>query len=450
MKESLTSVPSTEARLAVEEQLEHILAQCNQTGVGQDDTKVQAYLQALKLVAKEALRWLDKTNGRRVLQLHDYPSGRSARSILSVFECSLPSPNTINIPALSKHRKQTCALLLGGMVDEDSALGRVICAAGGTLYRLLLRRASRDIERRPLMRDTIAANRIYIDEMRRTTLAEFDKTVESSKSARFEIAFRTAMKLRSVRPSKSPRLILVHDIDRNLTPTDDHYVLFPEFDLWSRVHSLHRDFDYGPPEARFAVLSIFGACHPSVRHLWYSQLRLMGSRLPGMLFSDARQLFASEAAKSTSLIESCFVTGNNTTVAAQMAVSLGLPKARIWGVDETGLDGFDKPLALLEIIRDNPGAIVVVSDDGDPELVQTVRQSTEKRSVQPVGLADLVLFVARQPNQDENYVYSLEPALAQAGYPYLSNVLQARGSDDFIGYQGMNQVVRLYKSLTAH
>jgi hypothetical protein len=435
--------PPPDTLFAVEAQLQHSLDQCCRDHRLTHAEDV-AYLGALKLVVSEALQWLrGGRQGAGLFPLTSWAGGRRAKAILAGSTSSGDLDGIDSALRLQEHRRDICAALAGGRVSAERTLRDALRAAGGALYAVLIRRAFRDIEGRRLIRESLALDRHYIDEMRRT-IAAADRS-EESRSARFEIAIRKAVQLRRGDNRNTPRLILVHDIDRNLTASEDHYAHFPLFDLWSRIHQLHREMDLGPPEARFAALSIFGANHPNVRDAWDSQLRQMGRRLPGMLLSDARELFAAEAARPNGLIESCFVTGNNTTVAAQMAESLGLPGARIWGVDETGVDGFDKPLAVLEIIRENPGAIVVVSDDGDPELVRAVQESLVGDD-RAAGFADLLLFVAREPNGDETYTYSLGPALAKAGLPFLSNVLQ-KGPGIEVGYQGMNQVVDLYQSL---
>jgi hypothetical protein len=433
---------SIKARADAKQRIMEILGKCADVVPGMPNGEDRAYVLALRLVATEALHALEISKPSKTSTWH---GGPSARSILD----GLPAPAlgdfSVYEGVLEAHRCGVVSALNEGRVASEPELANAIGAAGIALSHLLVRCARREIEGKLLERLVLEQQCQYGHEMRRALALETGWGLSGPE--RFHLAFKKAVESKRSMTGQVPRLVLVHDVDRNLTPNDDHYEQFPHYRLFSRVQLLHRELDLGSAEARFAVLSIFGASHRNVGEIWHSRLRAFGHRMPDLIFDDARELLgAGYRLRDDYEVVSTFVTGNSTVAVAQMASSLGLSDARVWGIDERRVDGFNKSVALWEIIHENPGAVVVVSDDGDPELIESVRRTISCRNRQGIGLADLVFFVARAPNEVECNQFPLREVLEEEGLPYLTNVCEPVGHARGLGYQGMSQVVDWYES----
>jgi len=435
--------------LEVRAQLENLFVRSQAALSGLYNLEDRAYMLALRSVAMIARNYLDDYSSLPQLAIARRPhGGQRARSILSALPAAaITAEHDVQVQ-LSKHRRTVVAKLLGEPGDYGEGLVSSMQGAAQALLRMLFRRIYREKLARTLIRAMYGDPSSHFRIMR-----EVLSSVNQSKIPavhRFGAAFCKVANLKQQSSGAPAKLILIHDIDSNLTASDEHYRQFPNGDFYIRVQQLHRELDISPSEARFAILSIFGANHSAAKCHWYSQLRLAGRQVHDSMFKDALSLFAQTIdPHCRGLVESCFITGNNSIVAAQIAQDLGVPDALIWGIDEQSIDGFDKHFAVLEIIDQNPGAIFVLSDDGDSQLLNCLTRGSVLPEFPFISLQDLVFFVARKANLNESNIFPISMELSKGEIPFLTNVCSEVEHQGKVGYQGMIEVFKMYQSFVA-
>jgi hypothetical protein len=310
--------------LVVQAQLEHILMVSRNVLPNIEDKDEHAYIIALQLVAKNSIRQMSNfSEVTEIAQDDSWQGGKTAQDILARIPKEMWKETFGAQEYLAAHRNRVISQLISGYVQNDEALVNAINNAGNALCQMLVRRNLRERAGKNLLEQINTNHNSNVNIMRQSLACA--KKSKLTLESQFQEAFCRAVELKREHSGVLPKLILIHDIDQNLTVNDDHYNYFPHKDLYFRIQRLHCEMNISPAEIRFAVLSIFGASHRDAQKCWYSQLRVVGYVIQNLMFEDARNLFSLTRNHNMDYtVESHFVTGNSAIVAAQLATSLGL------------------------------------------------------------------------------------------------------------------------------
>jgi hypothetical protein len=169
--------------------------------------------------------------------------------------------------------------------------------------------------------------------------------------------------------------------------------------------------------------------------------------LRGVMFDDALEMF--EEIRRDSLlatsVTSHLLTANHRGACVALGEGLGIPAQRVRGVSEYDCEGFDKSLVLLQILCEDPTAVVLCSDDSDPGLSAEVGQHSVVRGLPfDVPLRDVCLFATRGATEDDPRTYGLQSRLEEARIPYVLNGLRYSAGGKCEGYQGVRKMVGVY------
>ena len=246
--------------------------------------------------------------------------------------------------------------------------------------------------------------------------------------------------------------MLVHDVDFNLVRQDDGFDQFPMWELFLEAKRVHDRNNLAPWESRFAALGAVGRLHEQGRDSFDALVKKTGERLQGLMFHDAREMF--EEIRSDSLLApsvvSHLLTANHWGACVALGAGLGIPAQRVRGVSEYDCEGFDKSLVLLQILCEDPSAVILCSDDSDPGLSADVGQPSVVRSLPfDVPLRDVSLFATRGATEDDPRTYGLQSRLEEARIPYVLNGLRQNAEGKYEGYQGVRRMVEVYASWLA-
>lgn len=332
------------------------------------------------------------------------------------------------------------------MCSLDHSLSCSIEAAGYALFEMLVRRQYRYLEIQEKASLCLKEVHIHCEVMKQS----FQKATSmgGTRTEQAKNALETALFMKRNIFNTTPRLIIVHDIDNNLTFDDSYYREFPNYDLFSKAKEVHDKYKISPWESRFSALSVFGMLNSNTRKSFLFLLKVLGRNISNLVFEDVKELLYQSAHffHQEGGIECCIVTANNSIVASELSTQLGWFPNRVWGVNERNCDGFDKALTLLEILCANPNIILVCSDDGDSGLIQDLeKESLVQNSSINIPLSYLCFFAARYAREDEPIQYGLYEALNSRNFPFLLNWAERLPSGKMNGYQGVNKYVGVYK-----
>lgn len=424
------------------QQILSLIKQCELVLSYKHDKVTLSYLYALHAVAKTALTLaLQEDISKIILQKTEKLSDHECNKILSRQEFLICQDNL----------QKNVEIIMDKMIKwyqnvKDSKLTYSINQAGYTLLKILVNRYCR----RKIINTKVAQKskqlHLHYDIMQRS----FEKAMLMGGSLQDQAryALKLALVMKSTLFNMAPELVIVHDLDNNLTLDESYYSDFPNWNLFLKAKEVHDKYQISPWEARFSALSIFGNQHLDTRKNFLLLLKDLGCKISHLVFEDVKELsqklsfFSSQEGG----IECCIVTGNNSIVANEVSERLGWLPARVWGVNESNCDGFDKALTLLEIFCDKPNIILICSDDGDTGLIQDMK----KESLLPsknikLPLSRLSFFAARCATEDESSQYRLSQELNFQKIPFLSNYANKTLSGKIYGYQGVTEYVKIYR-----
>lgn len=333
-----------------------------------------------------------------------------------------------------------------GLHDRSPAylLSDSIEAAGYALLEMLIHRQNRYIA---MKQKVVRSKEIYLHcEVMKKSFQEA-LLAGGTRTEQAKNALKIAVSIKKSIFNIAPRLVLVHDIDKNLTVDDSYYTDFPNYNLFVKAKEIHDKYMISPWESRFPALSVVGVLNSTTRDIFLSLLKELGRKISNLVFEDVKELlYHSSYFVNQGTIECCIVTANNSIVARELSSQLGWLPEKIWGVDERNCDGFDKALTLLEILCDNPNTIIVLSDDGDSSLIEGLEKDSLLDSISiPVPLSYLCFFAARCATAEETDEYKLYEALNAKKLPFLINWADHSLSERVYGYQGVSRYVETYK-----
>lgn len=424
------------------QQILSLSKQCDLVLVYEHDRVTLSYLYALKAVAKTALTLaLQEDINEIILQKTEKLSYHECNRILSRQEFSI----------CQDHLQKNVEIIMDKIIEwypnvKDSTLTYSINQAGYSLLKILANRYCR----REII-NTKAAKKskqlhLHYEIMQRS----FQKAMLMGGSLEDQArnALKFALVMKSTIFNIAPELVIVHDLDNNLTLDESYYSDFPNWNLFLKAKEVHDKYQISPWEARFSALSIFGTQHSDTRKSFLLLLKDLGCKISHLVFEDVKELsrklsfFSSHEGE----IKCYIVTANNSIVAKEVSERLGWLPPRVWGVNESNCDGFDKSLTMLEIFCDNPNIILICSDDGDSGLIQDMK----KESLLPnknikLPLSHLCFFAARCATEYESSQYNLYEELNSQKIPFLSNYAKKNLSGKIYGYQGVTEYVKVYK-----
>lgn len=428
----------------VKEQLFILLSRCNLALLHEHDDQVVAYLCVLQAVTETAIsltlslssetRYLQETGSKAVvIKSEQTPQVEDSSGHHKTLQKSV---DKITAEILKWHKNSHERLLC-------HSVSHSINAAGYALLEMLFRRK----QRYEAIKESISSYHEQIYAHCEIMRLSFQRAAAAgTRTEQVKTALETALSMKMSITSTIPRMILVHDLDKNLAFDESYYSEFPNWKLFSKAKEIHDKYEISPWESRFSALSVFGVLNSETRELFFTLLKKLGKEISNLVFEDVRELFQQFNHFPYRSIECCIVTANNSTVASEVSRQLGWFPNRVWGVSESNCDGFDKAITLLEILYADPSAILICSDDSDSGLISSLREGSLFQDTDiHIQLPDLCFFAARCPTETESTHYDLHEVLDLLKIPFLINHAELHSSGKMYGYQGVNEYVRIYK-----
>ena len=136
------------------------------------------------------------------------------------------------------------------------------------------------------------------------------------------------------------------------------------------------------------------------------------------------------------------LTSNMAAYGRGVAKNLGhSEEIVVEGLKADSIMAQEKPLRLMEMILEDPEAVILFSDDRDRRTCEAIEAGSAIEGLEiPLPLEDMVMFASRVAGEGETKDFKLAATLKENGIAFAEN-----HKDGQEGYQGVVKMMQIYQ-----